>query len=80
VARLRALTAEPEGAGRSPNAAARPVRVGTRLDWSSGEPAPIVEAAHELAGAGAETIAISFGDEREALDRMTRFYALFMAA
>lgn len=66
VARLRAL-----------NADARPVRVGTRLDWSSGEPGPIVEAAHELAAAGAETIAISFGDEQEALDRMTRFHALF---
>ncbi|WP_432946022.1 TIGR03619 family F420-dependent LLM class oxidoreductase [Kribbella sp. CA-253562] len=80
VARLQALSAEPEGPSRSPNAAVRPVRVGTRLDWSSGEPVPIVEAAHELAAAGAETIAISFGDEQEALDRMTRFYALFTAA
>jgi probable F420-dependent oxidoreductase len=78
VARLRALSAEPEGPSRSPNA--RPVRVGTRLDWSSGEPDPVVESAHELAAAGAETIAISFGDEQEALDRMTRFQHLFTAA
>ncbi|MFK4084882.1 TIGR03619 family F420-dependent LLM class oxidoreductase [Kribbella sp. NPDC020789] len=73
VERLRSLSAEQNGA-------ARPVRVGTRLDWSSGEPGPVVEAAHELAGAGAETIAISFGDEQEALDRMTRFHTLFTAA
>ncbi|HEY3558806.1 MAG TPA: LLM class flavin-dependent oxidoreductase, partial [Kribbella sp.] len=57
----------------------RPVRVGTRLDWSAGDPDPIVAMAHELADAGAETLAVSFGDESDALDRMTRFHAMFTA-
>ncbi|MGZ0145505.1 LLM class flavin-dependent oxidoreductase [Kribbella sp. WER1] len=57
----------------------RPVRAGTRLDWSGGEPEPVVAMAHELAAAGAETIAVSFGEESGALDRMTRFYGLFTA-
>ncbi|MFF0267838.1 LLM class flavin-dependent oxidoreductase [Kribbella sp. NPDC004536] len=57
----------------------RPIRVGTRLDWSTGDPGPVLAAAHQLAGAGAETLAVSFGDERDALDRMTRFYKLFTA-
>ena len=59
--------------------AARPVRVGTRLDWSGGDPGPIVELAYELTEAGAETMAVSFGDEHDALDRMTRFRSLFTA-
>jgi probable F420-dependent oxidoreductase len=75
VTRLRALIAEPE----QPGAHARSVRVGTRLDWSSGDPNPVVKEAYELAEAGAETIAVSFGDERDTLDRMTRFRALFTA-
>jgi alkanesulfonate monooxygenase SsuD/methylene tetrahydromethanopterin reductase-like flavin-dependent oxidoreductase (luciferase family) len=66
VAELRALTD-------------RPVRVGTRLDWSSGGPDPVLAAARELTAAGAETLAVSFGDERDALDRMTRFHDLFTA-
>ncbi|HET6743086.1 MAG TPA: LLM class flavin-dependent oxidoreductase, partial [Kribbella sp.] len=45
----------------------RSVKVGTRLDWSSGDPEPVVAMAHELVDAGAETVAVSFGDEREAL-------------
>jgi alkanesulfonate monooxygenase SsuD/methylene tetrahydromethanopterin reductase-like flavin-dependent oxidoreductase (luciferase family) len=57
----------------------RPVKVGTRLDWSGGDPGPVVAMAHELAAVGAETVAVSFGDERDALDRMTRFHALFTA-
>lgn len=57
----------------------RPVRVGTRLDWSGGEPGPVVASAHELVEAGAETLAVSFGDEGSALDRMTRFRDLFTA-
>jgi alkanesulfonate monooxygenase SsuD/methylene tetrahydromethanopterin reductase-like flavin-dependent oxidoreductase (luciferase family) len=59
--------------------AARPVRAGTRLDWSGGDPGPIVQLAHELTDAGAETVALSFGDEQDALDRMTRFRSLFTA-
>ena len=74
VARLRSLIAEPD----TPLQAPRPVRVGTRLDWSTGDPEPIVQSAHELAEAGAETLAIS-GDEQSALDRMTRFHRLFTA-
>ncbi|MFD7155381.1 LLM class flavin-dependent oxidoreductase [Kribbella sp. NPDC059898] len=58
----------------------RPVRVGTRLDWSAGDPDPVVAMAHELVAAGAETLAVSFGDEKDALDRMTRFPTLFTAA
>ncbi|TDW22239.1 LLM class flavin-dependent oxidoreductase [Kribbella kalugense] len=57
----------------------RPVKVGTRLDWSSGDPGPVVAQAQELTEAGAETIAVSFGDETGALDRMTRFRGLFTA-
>lgn len=79
VARLRALSAEPETPGPGSIAAPRSVRVGTRLDWSTGDPDPIVESAYELANAGAETIALSFGDEHDALDRMTRFRELFTA-
>lgn len=52
--------------------AVRPVKVGTRLHWPGGDVAPIVELAHELIEAGAETLAMSFGDETGALDRMTR--------
>ena len=59
--------------------AARPVRVGTRLDWSAGDPGPIVELAYELTEAGAETMAVSFGDEHDTLARMTRFRTLFTA-
>jgi alkanesulfonate monooxygenase SsuD/methylene tetrahydromethanopterin reductase-like flavin-dependent oxidoreductase (luciferase family) len=57
----------------------RAVKVGTRLDWSSGDPGPVVAQAQELAEAGAETLAVSFGDESGALDRMTRFRGLFTA-
>ena len=57
----------------------RKVKVGTRLDWSGGDPEPVVAMAHELAEAGAETVAVSFGDESDALERMTRFYGLFTA-
>jgi alkanesulfonate monooxygenase SsuD/methylene tetrahydromethanopterin reductase-like flavin-dependent oxidoreductase (luciferase family) len=57
----------------------RRVKVGTRLDWSSGDPEPVVAMAHELVDAGAETVAVSFGDERDSLARMTRFHALFTA-
>lgn len=74
VMRLRSLSAD-----AASTAPARSVRVGTRLDWSSGEPGSVVESAYELADAGAETIAVSFGDERDALDRMTRFRELFTA-
>jgi hypothetical protein len=49
--------------------AVRPVKVGTRLHWEGGD----VKLAHELIEAGAETLAVSFGDEATALDRMTRF-------
>jgi len=37
----------------------RKVKVGTRLDWSGGDPEPVVAMAHELAEAGAETVAVS---------------------
>ncbi|MET9312688.1 LLM class flavin-dependent oxidoreductase [Kribbella sp. NPDC003505] len=57
----------------------RPIKVGTRLDWSAGDPGPVVAAAQELVDAGAETLAVSFGDERTALERMTRFRDLFTA-
>lgn len=57
----------------------RTVKVGTRLDWSTGDPEPVAAMAHELVDAGAETVAMSFGNERESLDRMTRFHALFTA-
>jgi alkanesulfonate monooxygenase SsuD/methylene tetrahydromethanopterin reductase-like flavin-dependent oxidoreductase (luciferase family) len=49
--------------------AVRPVKVGTRLHWQGGD----VKLAHELIEAGTETLAVSFGDEATALDRMTRF-------
>ncbi|MEU8223063.1 TIGR03619 family F420-dependent LLM class oxidoreductase [Kribbella sp. NPDC048915] len=58
----------------------RKVKVGTRLDWSSGDPGPVLARARELADAGAETLAVSFGDESEALARMTRFRELFTTA
>lgn len=57
----------------------RPIKVGTRLDWSTGAPDPVLAAAEELVDAGAETLAVSFGDERTALDRITRFRDLFAA-
>jgi alkanesulfonate monooxygenase SsuD/methylene tetrahydromethanopterin reductase-like flavin-dependent oxidoreductase (luciferase family) len=63
VARLRAQTD-------------RPVKVGTRLHWPGGEVEPTVKLAEELIEAGAETLAVSFGDEQGALERMTRFRAL----
>ncbi len=74
VERLGTLTAEPEEPGLQ---STRQVRVGTRLDWSSGDPEPIVQSAYELAEAGAETLAMSFGDEQDTLNRMTRFRSLF---
>lgn len=94
VTRLRTLEASSDSPNQSDEAAqsdhtgrpdhavgpARTVRVGTRLDWSSGDPGPVVESAYELAEAGAETLALSFGDERDALDRMARFRTLFTAA
>ncbi|NIK59438.1 LLM class flavin-dependent oxidoreductase [Kribbella shirazensis] len=57
----------------------RPIKVGTRLVWSAGEPGPVIEQARELVDAGAETLAVSFGDESSALDRMTKFRDLFTA-
>jgi alkanesulfonate monooxygenase SsuD/methylene tetrahydromethanopterin reductase-like flavin-dependent oxidoreductase (luciferase family) len=57
----------------------RPIKVGTRLDWSGGDPGPVVASAHELVDAGAETLAVSFGDETSAVDRMTKFQELFRA-
>ncbi|TCO49953.1 luciferase-like monooxygenase [Kribbella antiqua] len=53
----------------------RPVKVGTRLNWSGGEPEldSTLRQAFELADAGAETLAVSFGDEQGVLHRMTRF-------
>ena len=89
VSRLRALREESATPGEEFAArggleparadASRPVRVGTRLDWSGGDPGPIVELAYELTDAGAESVAISFGDEHDALERMTRFRSLFTA-
>jgi alkanesulfonate monooxygenase SsuD/methylene tetrahydromethanopterin reductase-like flavin-dependent oxidoreductase (luciferase family) len=54
----------------------RPVRVGTRIAWNGGEAelGEAVRLAHELAAAGAETLAVSFGDEQRAEDRMARFH------
>jgi alkanesulfonate monooxygenase SsuD/methylene tetrahydromethanopterin reductase-like flavin-dependent oxidoreductase (luciferase family) len=57
----------------------RRVKVGTRLDWSSGDPGPVLDQARELTEAGAETLAVAFGDESGALVRMTRFWELFRA-
>jgi alkanesulfonate monooxygenase SsuD/methylene tetrahydromethanopterin reductase-like flavin-dependent oxidoreductase (luciferase family) len=57
----------------------RPVRVGTRLVWTAGDPGPVVESAHELAEAGAESLAIYFGDDDGFLARMTRFRDLITA-
>jgi probable F420-dependent oxidoreductase len=54
----------------------RQVKVGTRLHWPGGEVEPTVKLAQELIDAGAETLAVSFGDEQGALERMTRFPAL----
>jgi alkanesulfonate monooxygenase SsuD/methylene tetrahydromethanopterin reductase-like flavin-dependent oxidoreductase (luciferase family) len=56
----------------------RSVKVGTRLNWSGGEAEldSTVKLAFELADAGAETLAVSFGDEQGALERMTRFRTL----
>jgi alkanesulfonate monooxygenase SsuD/methylene tetrahydromethanopterin reductase-like flavin-dependent oxidoreductase (luciferase family) len=56
--------------------AVRPVRVGTRLDWPGGDVEPVVKLARELIDAGAETLAVSFGDEEGALERMTSFARL----
>jgi hypothetical protein len=36
-----------------------------------------VRSAYELAEAGADTLAIYFGDEHDYLARMTRFHTLF---
>ena len=79
VARLRADAAEPGGPGQPDHTgrSGRAVRVGTRLDWSGGDPGPVVRSAYELAEAGADTLAIYFGDERDSLARMTRFHSLF---
>jgi alkanesulfonate monooxygenase SsuD/methylene tetrahydromethanopterin reductase-like flavin-dependent oxidoreductase (luciferase family) len=57
----------------------RPVRVGTRLVWTAGDPGPVVESAHELAEAGAESLAVYFGDDADFLARMTRFRDLITA-
>ncbi|MEU4608567.1 LLM class flavin-dependent oxidoreductase [Kribbella sp. NPDC023972] len=54
----------------------RQVKVGTRLHWPGGDVEPTLKLAQELIDAGAETLAVSFGDERGALERMTRFQAL----
>jgi alkanesulfonate monooxygenase SsuD/methylene tetrahydromethanopterin reductase-like flavin-dependent oxidoreductase (luciferase family) len=54
------------------------VKVGMRLNWSGGDAELdfAVKHAFELAEAGAETLAVSFGDEQGALERMTRFRTL----
>ena len=57
----------------------RPVRVGTRINWTGGDPEGVVKSAHELGEAGADTLAVFFGDEHGTLDRMTTFHALFTA-
>jgi probable F420-dependent oxidoreductase len=56
----------------------RSVKVGTRLNWAGGQTEldATVKLAFELADAGAETLAVSFGDEQGALERMTRFRTL----
>ncbi|WP_433169049.1 TIGR03619 family F420-dependent LLM class oxidoreductase [Kribbella sp. CA-247076] len=51
--------------------ATRPIRLGTRLHWPDGDLKPILELAHDLIDAGADSLAFSFGDERTVLQRMT---------
>jgi probable F420-dependent oxidoreductase len=62
VARLRELTD-------------RPIRVSTRIGWSgnSTDPTPAVTQVRELAGAGADAVAVWFGSHRGFGERMARF-------
>ncbi|WP_202870006.1 TIGR03619 family F420-dependent LLM class oxidoreductase [Kribbella caucasensis] len=57
----------------------RPVRVGTRIHWSGDDPAlaAAVTLAHNLATAGAETLAISFGNHQNAEAKLERFHHTF---
>jgi len=60
----------------------REVKVGTRLHWSGAvsEVGAVVREGIELTGAGAESLAVSFGDHSQTLERMTRFRDAFRLA
>ncbi|HEU4946329.1 MAG TPA: TIGR03619 family F420-dependent LLM class oxidoreductase [Kribbella sp.] len=53
----------------------RPIKVGTRLEWTGGEAqlGRAVQSAHDLVAAGAEALAVWFGDEQGAERRLERF-------
>jgi probable F420-dependent oxidoreductase len=55
----------------------RPVRVGTRLEWAGGEAefGRAVRSAHDLAAAGADTLAVWFGPEQGSEQRLARFHS-----
>jgi len=57
----------------------RQVKVGSRLHWSgaASELDAVVRQGTELAEAGADSLAVSFGDHDRTLDRMTRFREAF---
>jgi alkanesulfonate monooxygenase SsuD/methylene tetrahydromethanopterin reductase-like flavin-dependent oxidoreductase (luciferase family) len=60
----------------------REVKVGTRLHWSgaASEAGAVVREGIELTEAGAESLAVSFGDHNQTLERMTRFRDAFRLA
>lgn len=72
LARLRSLRAAGPLAGR-------PLRVSTRIEWTGGrsELTAAVDSVHELAAAGADAVAVWFGDHEGTGERMTEFAAAF---
>jgi probable F420-dependent oxidoreductase len=54
----------------------RPVKVGTRIAWTGDEAelSRAIRSAHELAAAGAQTLAVWFGEEQDAEQRMAKFH------
>ncbi|SDU66357.1 TIGR03619 family F420-dependent LLM class oxidoreductase [Jiangella alkaliphila] len=72
LARLRALRDDGPLAGR-------PLRAGTRIEWAGGrdELAAAVESVQKLAAAGADSVAVWFGDHEGFGDRMDEFAAAF---
>lgn len=59
--------------------AGQPLRVGTRIEWAGGREAfaAAVESVHALAAAGADSVAVWFGDEDGFGERMEEFAAAF---
>lgn len=62
-------------ASRLRELAGRPIRTGTRLEWTGDDLAGVVRTAREAAAAGADAVAVWFGPEDGTEERLQRFAA-----